>query len=216
MDNRKDMVLSNLGDGIFHPVFNYEEGIELKNEAGYIKGDFVYLYRGKFKKGESLEPGVYIDDNDNHVFVDPVTRGDVKRYNVANIIDVDTDKIIDEIINKKESFISLQDSEILISNSDVFVPTIKDTDDPLKKIIKQAIIEKRVNLSIYKNKVNNEYGLVNMKSALLRDTAMSIKYFKMWLEVLDLDFRIILRDNGDPQNINPLKREIVINSDGFE
>lgn len=216
MDNKKDMVLSNLGDGIFHPVFKYEEGMELKNEAGYIKGDFVYLYRGNYKKGDSLEPGVYIDDNDKHIFVDPVTRGDVKRYSVSNIIDVDTDKIIDEIINKKESFISLQDSEILISNSDVFVPTIKDTDDPLKKIIKQAIIEKKVNLSIYKNKVNNEYGLVNMKSALLRDTAMSIKYFKMWLEVLDLDFKIVLKDNGDPQNINPLKREIIISSDGFE
>lgn len=215
MDNKKDMVLTNLGDGVFHPVFNYEEGIELKDEAGYIKGDFVYLYRGTYKRGESLEPGVYIDF-DKIVFVDPITRGDVKRYSVVNVINVDTDKIIDEIINKKESFISLQDSEILISNSDVFVPTIKDTDDPLKKIIKQAIIEKKVNLSIYKNKVNNEYGLVNMKSALLRDTAMSIKYFKMWLEVLDLDFKIVLKDNGDPQNINPLKREIIISSDGFE
>ena len=215
MENKKDMVLSNLGDGIFHPVFNYEDGMELKDEAAYIKDNFVYLYRGKYKKDESLEPGVYIN-GDKAVFIDPITRGDVKRYSVSNVINVDTNKIIDELINKKDSFVSIKDSEILISNSDMFIPPIKDTDDPLKKIIKQAIIAKKVNISIYKNKVNNEYGLTNMKSALLRDTHMSIKYFKMWLEVLDLDFKIILKDNGDPANINPLQHEIVISSDGFE
>ena len=43
-----------------------------------------------------------------------------------------------------------------------------------------------------------------MKQALEKSTKMSVIYFASWMEILGLDFEIIVKDNGQDR-IDPLK-----------
>ena len=70
----------------------------------------------------------------------------------------------------------------------------------------------KVNLNLYKNRLGTEWGLSNLRSSLTRDTAMSTKYFKMWCEILGLDFEIRVSDNGTDKYA-PLNDDIILTSD---
>lgn len=197
----------------FHTVEDlYYPGIKLTKGFGYIKGLYVYIYRGKLKDSEkSSKCGIY-KINGEYKFIEP--RNDYERrvYSIDNVEETDPDSIFNDIINNSEDFISQEDIEKINSNSGLFIPVIKETDDFLKKIIKQAIIEKKVNLNLYKNRLGTEWGLSNLRSSLTRDTAMSTKYFKMWCEILGLDFEIRVSDNGEDKYA-PLYEDIILTSD---
>lgn len=93
----------------------------------------------------------------------------------------------------------------------IFIPTINEEDDPLKKIVKQAIISKRIDINRLKHKMPAKYGLTNLKSALITKTKMSITNFIIWCELLGLDFSFAVYDNGKDL-IDPLKKTIVYDS----
>ena len=93
----------------------------------------------------------------------------------------------------------------------VFVPELEEGEDPLKRIIKMAIIEKGVDINRLKCRFPQKYGLTNLKSALVGKTKMSIKVFLIWCHILELDFEFTLIDNGNDY-INPLRKPIVYSS----
>lgn len=93
----------------------------------------------------------------------------------------------------------------------VFVPELEEDDDPLKRIIKLAIIKKGVDINRLKCRFPQKYGLTNLKSALIGKTKMSIKVFLIWCHILELDFEITLIDNGNDY-INPLREPITYSS----
>lgn len=114
---------------------------------------------------------------------------------ISNAYDLSTDTIIenttgDEILYNEEA---LRDMNAATS---IFVPTINDDDDALKKIIKQTIISKQIDINRLKHKMPQKYGLTNLKSALAGKTKMSIQVFCIWCELLGVDFEFILTDNG--------------------
>lgn len=96
--------------------------------------------------------------------------------------------------------------------SSVFIPTINDDDDPLKKIIKQTIISKQIDINRLKHKMPQKYGLTNMKSALVGKTKMSIVNFNIWCELLGITYNITITDNGT-DNQNPLNSILYYSSD---
>ena len=82
----------------------------------------------------------------------------------------------------------------------------------LKKIVKQLIISKKIDINRLKHKLPEKYGLTNMKSALIGKTKMSINNFNMWFELLGATYEITVTDNGtDTQN--PLIGQIRYSSD---
>ena len=89
----------------------------------------------------------------------------------------------------------------------VFVPVINETDDPLKKIIKQTIISKQIDINRLKCIMPKKYGLTNMKSALVGKTKMSIPNFNIWCELLGVDYEIHIKDNGSDHH-NPLYEDL--------
>lgn len=93
-----------------------------------------------------------------------------------------------------------------------FQPVINPTDDPLKKTIKAAIIEKQINISRLNADVDRKCRLNNMKSALTKETRMSADYFVKWCELLGLDFRIEVLDNGTDRT-DPLKQSVTYKSE---
>lgn len=92
-----------------------------------------------------------------------------------------------------------------------FVPEIKNKDDFLKKLIKTSILEKQVNVHKYKNQMEKSYQLSNLMQGLSNETKTSPIVFETWMEILNCDFEIIIKDSGiDKQD--PLPREVVYKS----
>lgn len=199
----------------FCEVELYREGKKLKKGLGYIKGSIVYIYRGKmekFKKSE-LVAGIYLDRNDNYVFVEP-TRDEAIKYSIDNISELDIDKIFNEVGENEDDFVQPEDIEIINNNSEVYIPTIKDDDDFLKYIVKKVIIDKKINLKNYKDKFTSQYDLNNMKSGLNKDTKMTVPNFKKWCEALGITWEMRIFDAG-VDKLNPLPDDIFIESDNF-
>lgn len=204
-----------IGDD-FHEVEIYFPDKKLVKGRGYIKGDYVYVYRGKkekFKKSE-LIPGVYKNKHGEYEFVDPDSKLEKLEYSAGNVIEFDADAIFNEISEKKEDFLDPEDIEVINNNQEVFVPTFKEDDDFLKYGVKKAILDKQVNLKNYKNKFPNQYALNNMKSGLNKETKMTVPNFKSWSEILGLKWKMIIEDDGTDR-LSPLPEPIIITSDDF-
>lgn len=131
-------------------------------------------------------------------------------YNASKLKDMSIGIIVDNTKEGEELY-SEQAINDMNSAAEVYVPTYKDTDDFLKKLIKTAIVEKGVDIARLKYKMPEKYILPNMKAALNGDTKMSVLYFITWAELLGLDFMVVLNDNGsDP--IDPLKQSLIYDS----
>lgn len=97
------------------------------------------------------------------------------------------------------------------ATSNVFTPIINPNDDFLKKLVKMAILEKKVPIAKYKAKLNRAYELSNLMTALRGDTKMSVKNFLIWMDLLQIDVEVCIRDNGTDYQ-NPLNKMIIYDS----
>ena len=121
---------------------------------------------------------------------------------------------INTILSTTPKDATLYDEEALADMNaamTIFVPEIHPDDDALKRIIKEAIIKKRVDINRYKCKLTEKYALTNLKSALVGKTKMSITAFTIWCDLLELDYTITIEDNG-LDTINPLPEPILIST----
>ena len=198
-----------INDDEYCKVDLYIEGMKLEKGVAYIRGDYVYVYYGKLPNNETPKPGVYKKGND-YVFIEP-DESKKDRYSVDRVYELSTSAIFDLIESNKSDFVQPEDIEIINNNSEIYTPTIKDNDDFLKYVIKQVILDKKINLRNYKGRFNNEYALNNMKSGLNKSTKMTVPNFIKWAEVLGIDWELSVWDNGT-DTINPLNRKITISS----
>ena len=180
----------------------------LKKNHGYIIRDWVYVYKGKVKPDGM---GIYKDDSGQFVVVEGGIK-EKEKFSVGNVIDMDFESMAETIKELAKKYTSDEDLEVINNSSEVFTPKIKDGDDFLKQIVKQALDEKKINLKLYKNKFSKPHTLNNIKSALVNKTKTSITNFEQWAELLGFDYEITIRDNGTDK-LNPLKYEITYKSD---
>ena len=197
-------------DDDYYTVEIYTKNTKLKKDKAYIKGDFVYLYRGKIKdKGDISGPGIY-KLNKEIIFIEPEGK-DRKLYDIDNVNELSPSSIFDKVSEDVSKFVQPSDIEIINNNSEIFTPTIRPEDDFLKYIVKKAILDKKINLKNYKDRFTNEYALNNMKSGLSKSTKMTVPNFIKWCEILGLDWEMIIKDNGD-DTINPLSEDIIVSN----
>lgn len=184
-------------------------GNKFENCAAYVVGDYVYPFRGSVTVDDDfdkLEPGIY-KYNGTYYYVPVKSKIEKETYSTENITSISLSSIWDEVTNNKENFITEEDREMINSNVKEYRPTVKDTDDPLKKLIKEAIIEKGVNVNLYKGAFDKKHGLTNTKSTLNSKTNLTILKFFQWCELLGLNYRISVYDNGTDKYY-PLKTEL--------
>lgn len=79
----------------------------------------------------------------------------------------------------------------------IYKVPLSDKDDPLKRLIKVALIMKHVNLNEYKDKGSTPHLINNMRSALKRDSKMMIPYFMYWCEILGMTYLFRVIDPSD-------------------
>lgn len=197
-------------DEYVYEVHMYHPSLEkLQKNHGYIIGDYVYIYHGKDKPNGV---GLYKDKETGQIMIQQGNSKDKEKFSVANVIDMDIDSISMAIKEQAKKYTTEEDLEIINNSSEVFTPKIKEDDDFLKQLVKQALDEKKINLKAYKNKFSKPHTLNNIKSALVNKTKTSITNFEQWAELLGFDYEIKIFDNGTDK-LNPLKCEISYKSD---
>lgn len=171
------------------------------DNKGYVdkETDQIYICSNKEEPLHNDVPILYVreDKIEKEECGNPVTSS---VFNIKNSYNLSVTNIIEnttgeEVLYNEEA---LRDMNAATS---IFVPTINEDDDSLKKLIKQIIISKQIDINRLKHKMPQKYGLTNMKSALVGKTKMSIQNFNIWCELLGVDFEFIITDNGtDTQN----------------
>lgn len=203
-----------VADNQFYDVEPYYAETKLNKDTAYMLGEYVYVYRGKVDKiKDKMKAGIYLYEGKHH-FVEPKSEHDKQEYHISRITDLDISTIMTKVSKNHEKFVSQEDIEYVNNNSDILKVVINDSDDFLKVAIKKAINDKGISLSNYKNKQDSQWGLLNLKGALIKGTKMTVVRFNDWAEILGLRWTLILEDNGTDTN-RPLKEPIVIESEDF-
>ena len=160
----------------------FEKGI------GYIHDGYVYIYRGKIKKGKDLKPAsVYTDNNGKAVWVE-AGEDDKDQYSETLVLPFNTDEIFQTI--KDRANLKDVDHRLADSAEDAFVVDFNENDDVLKHLIKEVLMAMRVVIKPAKDS-NLKNEISNLKSNLGKENAkLSISYFLKWVKVLDLDAKI--------------------------
>lgn len=174
---------------------------EYIDNKGYVdKDDRIYICSNNKEPMHDDVPILKIDKDGNTEKIDVINPMTKEVFVLSNAYDLSMNNIIDnttgdEVLYNEEA---LRDMNAATS---IFVPQINEDDDSLKKLIKQTIISKQIDINRLKHKMPQKYGLTNMKSALVGKTKMSIQNFNIWCELLGVDFEFIITDNGsDTQN----------------
>ena len=199
--NSKDRVVNVIGP------FNEEEN--LIDNKGYIKDGYVWIYiKKKPLIDKNKYPYIYHVDN-GYEFSNP-SKETLEGFSEKNIYDLSLMSIVEQT---KPTDIMYNEQAIndLNNAASRYIPIVHEEDDYLKKIVKEAIIRKNVDINRLKSKMQVSYNLLNMKQALEKSTKMSVVYFMLWMEILGLDFEIKIKDNGQDR-IDPLKEPLIYSS----
>lgn len=199
--NSKDRVVNVIGP------FNEEEN--LIDNKGYIKDGYVWIYiKKKPLIDKNQYPYIYPVDN-GYEFSNP-SKETLEGFSEKNIYDLSLMSIVEQT---KPTDIMYNEQAIndLNNAASRYIPIVHEEDDYLKKIVKEAIIRKNVDINRLKSKMQVSYNLLNMKQALEKSTKMSVVYFMLWMEILGLDFEIKIKDNGQDR-IDPLKEPLIYSS----
>lgn len=187
---------------------------DFKENRGYVDNDgYVWIYRADPKSSEIIPwfTVTFPDGVTPKLVFNPNRGWEEEAFHISRVGDLSIKEIISNTDDKPIEY----DPEVIASvqRATAFVqPVIKDEDDFLKKLVKQTIISKRVNVKKYAKKVPKPWILHNLiQSTIISDTKCSPPPFLQWMELLDCDFKIIITDNGHDKE-DPLRKEVMYDS----
>lgn len=173
-------------DGLVYPIGdprskNYKKGyaypIEIDGKKKYC------VYKGKWERVKEHEKGLYLK-NGEYFFNEDSIDSKIELLN-------DKDKLFKEIKKNKKNIEERQkniEEEIPEEELNIFLPEINDDDIILVKIVKQILLEKRIDLKTLK--FNDMQELNNFKRGLKIHKTMSYEKFLRWMDLLDYDINI--------------------------
>ena len=178
-----------------------EQSTNYKKDFGYLHEGYVYIYRGKTKNSKTLQSAsVYKDDNGKMIWIEP-SETEKEDYSAQNVFVMDTESIIQQITD--ENNLKEVDPTILESTEEFYAPRIEKDDDTLKKLIKLVLSEMKIDVRP-KEDDTSTYYITNLKSGLVKNNPMSIKYFSKWCEILKLQCVIsvsFINDEGEEDTV---------------
>lgn len=187
--------------------------VSLVPYKGYIIDGYVYMYTNEIKS-ESNYAVPWVEIVEGVSGYQQTTRSladeDMEEFSIERLTPMDVTSISDSLVEGEKLYNEEAINDMNMAAS-VFVPVINETDDFLKKIVKQTIISKNIDINRLKSCMSKNYGLSNMKQALSGKTRMSTTNFILWAELLGIDFTVTVRDNGH-DTINPLKLSLLYDS----
>lgn len=180
---------------------------------GYLAEDgSIWIFSAKEPISKTTYPFFWFDGG-NIVYSTP-SETSKKEYRIENLKDLDLVTII-ERTKPGEVLLDEVSLDHINSGAAFYVPTMKQSDDFLKKLVKSVIITKQIDVNALKAQTEQKYVLSNMRAALENKTKMSVKYFLYWMELLECDFQVIITDN-DNSSVHKLNKDVsyTSNTDG--
>lgn len=118
-------------------------------------------------------------------------------YNYSKIIDFGNTKSIHDMMEKQRVVRSLE-RDILTSPDNIFMPKIFDDDSPEMKALKNAVLDKHIDLDKYEPRFGSNY---NNDKRLFNKNTISLPMLKRVCDALDIEATLILTDKtGDVPN----------------
>lgn len=188
--------------------------ISLVPYKGYIVDGYVHMYTESINAETNYGiPWVQINTSDDGQCTQTIRslpEEDMEEFSIEHLTPMDVASISDSLVEGEKLYNEEAINDMNMAAS-VFVPVVNETDDFLKKVVKQTIINKNIDINRLKSCMSKNYGLSNMKQALIQKTRMSTTNFMLWAELLGIDFNVIVKDNGRDK-ISPLKHPLVYDS----
>lgn len=182
------------------------------DNKGYVDRDSgrIFICSTNKKSHHSDVPILKVEDKIEKI--DSCSSCIDERFNLKNCVSLSFNNIIDKSASIADD--DIYDEKALAdmnAATSIFVPVIDPEDDGLKKIVKQLIISKNIDINRLKSKMPQKYGITNLKSALVGKTKMSISSFNIWCELLGANYTIHVTDNGKDM-ISPLEVDLEYNN----
>lgn len=196
---------------IFEIQLYNPECLEFNKSTAYLDKEYYYIFRGE-RKGHpmNLKVGIYYDtDTESYFKVEPETLEEKEKFKIAGKIAItNTNSIIDVINCNEDILVDMPDS------TKIFMPDLSNNDDILKRLVKQALIQKNIDLDKYKDQFTDKNSLFNFKQVIKGDNKLSILIFDRGVDALGLRYRISLEEK-DPKNAIgiPLDAPIIAGSE---
>lgn len=168
------------------------DNFEFKEDVAYLHGKYYYLLVGEASPNQdNLRPGIYrnADEKGKFFVVEPMTDEEKKEYNALdNMASLLPKSIIDSANTKEDLLIAVPE------RLKIFKPEITENDNILKRVTKQTLIAKNVDLDAYKERFYNKNELFNFKQVLRGDAPMSMKIFTRGMEALNVEFLLVVKE----------------------
>ena len=165
-----------------------------------IKGNDGYVYPIRTKTDS--RPGFYPTGGLD--FFKPPTTGESHIYTQQNIINFEEATGLREIIKCQQKLANAERS-ILTTIDNVFAPEIGENDTPEMKAMKQAIIDKHIDLDKYEPRFGPNY---NNDKRLLKKGSITFGKLRDISNALDMKVSIVIED-ASPDVPNPIGRVII-------
>lgn len=193
-----------IGNDIYK-IKRFSKKKKCKSGYAYIKGDYVYPFRGELKK-KSHKVGIYIKNDGSYKIIKGLTKPKLEKYHISRMYKI-TEGSVNKILDD-EGVISKDIDVIMGESNDIFAPIISEDDNALQKIIKMALALKKIDIKNYAGRFRDAGDLSNHKRALLHHGKMSLEKFIKWCTVLDLDYKVFVTDK--PGCLNPMNEDVWI------
>lgn len=183
-----------------------------KNKEAYIpqytaiqdpETKLVLPIKGRYDKGPGIVIGTGIS------YIEEPEQNEKEDYEDDKIIDFDNSKTIHDMMQKQEAVRSLE-RDILTSPDNIFSPKIFDDDSPEMKALKNAVIEKHIDLDKYEPRFGVNY---NNDKRLFNKNTISLSMIKRVCDALDIEATLILSDKSDSVP-NPIGKTIEVKLTG--
>lgn len=175
----------------------------VQNYTAIEMEDMVYPIRRK----TDTKPGMYAgpgNDPKIYLFKSP-DEEESSMYNSSNILDFSNATSFKDLIEKQNKIKSAERS-ILTTVDNIFIPVIGENDSPEMTAMKQAVIEKNIDLDKYEQRFSTNYS--NDKRILSKPTITLLK-MKTIANALDMELLLTIKDKNESVP-NPIGKEITV------
>lgn len=175
-----------LNDSMLPIRFYDPKDIEYSEKYAYAYDGYFYLYLGSCLRSIKKGPGIFWDPEKMEYYMIPVDESNPKEvadFKICpdHIAILDPASILDDIKSNRQEIYSKQDK-----SSKTFCPKIDVNDDILKRITKEIIIEKDIDIDQIRDRFRDKNTVFNYKQVVKGDGKMSWMIFERGLEAYNL------------------------------
>lgn len=207
MDRHIEMIKMSIGEKIYDvsdlETYQSNEEAYLRNFTAVVSQDGQYAL--PIIKAYDGTPGIKIGGLMSREYL-PQTEEDKKKYSMDNAINLSDSKNITELLEKQTAIREIEQEILTNPDGNIFTPKITNEDTAAIKALKEAVIEKHINLDNYEMRFGSNF---NNDKRLLTKKKISLPMLQRLCNALDIKATLTLEDK-EPDVPNPIGKVISV------